>query len=96
MINENSYDVKQLEGQLEKMDNTIRQKNVIIDGVPEEVETGSTPRGKIVEYIQKVLPNFKSSDIIACYRVGKLKKGKIDKPPVQKKNNSQHKSTHLE
>lgn len=82
-IGGNTADIKQMTGHVESLDNKSRQRNIIIDGIPEEKDDAGT-KTKVLEYIQKVLPKFESKNIVSCYRVGKLRKPRAKKIVYQR------------
>lgn len=67
----NTSEMRLLTNKVENLDNKSRQRNLVVDGLPESAD--KSDKESLVKYIQKVLPDFTETNITSLYRVGKLR-----------------------
>lgn len=89
MASGNTSEIHFLAEQVEGIDNKTRRKSIVIDGLPEKDNEDSAKK-LLVEYIQKVIPDFKEMYIESFYRVGKPPK----KPKVTEKRDTPEQKDH--
>lgn len=75
----NSSEIRYLADQVESLDNKARRESIVVDGLPEK-DNEESDRDLLVQYIQKIIPDFRATYIEVFYRVGKPpKKQRINK-----------------
>lgn len=79
----NSNQIRQHTTQIDGLDSKVRAENLVIEGLPEkENEDDNETLEDLIMMVQKVLPDFKRSDIKFIMRMGKQRKNKKRPRPL--------------